>query len=73
MFFAASLDGSVHQVNLFRERDSKHGGKIIEAVGGAGATDAIHVDDENVGKTRLITVRYVAACSPLILYRQHIQ
>lgn len=56
MFFAASPDGSVHQVNLFRERDSRHGGKIIEALGGAGATDIIRVDDDNVAKTRLITV-----------------
>lgn len=72
MFFAASLDGLVHQVNLFRERDSRHGGKIIEAVGGAGATDVVHVDDD-AGKMRLITMRYVAASSPLILYRQHIQ
>ncbi|KAL4062481.1 WD40-repeat-containing domain protein [Scleroderma citrinum] len=56
MFFAASPDGSVHQVNLFRERDSKHGGKIIVAIGGAGTSDIIRVDDENVGKTRLITV-----------------
>ncbi|KIM68122.1 hypothetical protein SCLCIDRAFT_1209520 [Scleroderma citrinum Foug A] len=55
MFFAASLDGSVHQVNLFRERDSRHGGKIIEAVGGAGATDVVHVDDD-AGKMRLITM-----------------
>ncbi|KAI6038083.1 WD40-repeat-containing domain protein [Pisolithus marmoratus] len=47
MFFAASPDGSVHQVNLFRERDHKHGGKVIEAIGGAGTAAA---------KTRLITV-----------------
>ncbi|KAG6335062.1 hypothetical protein ID866_4022 [Astraeus odoratus] len=58
LFFAASSDGAVHQVNLFRERDSKHGGKVIEAIGGAGTTDVIRIDDnvENIAKKRLITV-----------------
>ncbi|KAI6122663.1 WD40-repeat-containing domain protein [Pisolithus croceorrhizus] len=57
MFFAASPDGSVHQVNLFRERDHKHGGKVIEAIGGTGTADLIRVDDtESLAKTRLITV-----------------
>ncbi|KAI6001068.1 WD40-repeat-containing domain protein [Pisolithus orientalis] len=57
MFFAGSPDGSVHQVNLFRERDHKFGGKVIEAIGGAGTADLVRVDDpESVAKTRLITV-----------------
>lgn len=57
MFFAGSPDGSVHQVNLFRERDHKYGGKVIEAIGGAGTADLVRVDDpESVAKTRLITV-----------------
>ncbi len=33
-------------MNLFRERESKIGGVITEAVGGAGVTDVIRVDDD---------------------------
>ena len=59
LFFAASSDGSIHQMNLFRERDSKIGGVITEAVGGAGVTDVIRVDDDEsreARKKRLISV-----------------
>ena len=61
LFFAASVDGSIHQVNLFRERASKLGGIITEAVGGAGVTDVIRVDDDEsheARKKRLISVGY---------------
>ncbi|KAF8202202.1 WD40-repeat-containing domain protein [Pholiota molesta] len=59
LFFAASSDGSIHQMNLFRERASKMGGTVTEAVGGAGVTDVIRVDDEEsreARKKRLISV-----------------
>lgn len=59
-FFAASAspDGSLHRVNLFRERDIKYKGKIIEAIGGVESHSVIHVNDEpeDEGKKRLITV-----------------
>ncbi|KAJ7065191.1 WD40-repeat-containing domain protein [Mycena amicta] len=55
-FFAASPNGSVHQVHLFRERDVPGN---YEAIGGAGSADIIRVDDEDrfkAQKRRLITV-----------------
>ncbi|KAJ7850065.1 WD40 repeat-like protein [Mycena olivaceomarginata] len=52
MFFAASKDGSIHQLNLFRQREDKSGGHAMEAIGGAGVTDIIHKST----KRRLITV-----------------
>ncbi|PPR03196.1 hypothetical protein CVT26_008044 [Gymnopilus dilepis] len=59
LFFAASSDGSIHQVNMFRERESKLGGIVTEAVGGAGVTDVIRIDDDatrEARKKRLIRV-----------------
>lgn len=47
LFFAASLDGSIYQVSLFRQRAEKHAGQTIEAVGGAGVGDLIRVADED--------------------------
>jgi pre-rRNA-processing protein IPI3 len=47
LFFAASLDGSIYQVSLFRQRAEKHAGQTIEAVGGAGVSDLIRVADED--------------------------
>ncbi|KAF5316035.1 hypothetical protein D9619_006353 [Psilocybe cf. subviscida] len=58
-FFAASAEGSIHQMNLFRERENKLGGTVTEAIGGAGVTDIIRIDDEDsrqARKKRLITV-----------------
>jgi pre-rRNA-processing protein IPI3 len=48
-------------MNLFRERASKLGGITMEAVGGAGVTDIIRVDDDDTRearKKRLISVGY---------------
>ncbi|KAF9480515.1 WD40 repeat-like protein [Pholiota conissans] len=59
LFFAASADGSIHQMNLFRERMSNIGGMVAEAIGGAGVTDVIRVDDDEsreARKKRLISV-----------------
>ncbi|KAJ3475698.1 hypothetical protein NLI96_g11667 [Meripilus lineatus] len=55
VFFAASDDGSIHQVNLFRQRRDKFG---REAVGGAGSADVVRVneEDEQAAKRRLISV-----------------
>ncbi|KAF7323161.1 WD40 repeat-like protein [Mycena chlorophos] len=56
VFFAASPNGSVHQVNLFKSRDVPGS---YSAVGGAGAADIIRVDDEErdkAQKRRLISV-----------------
>jgi pre-rRNA-processing protein IPI3 len=61
MFFAASKDGSIHQMNLFRQREDKSG-SIAEAIGGAGVTDIIRVGDEEQTRTqkrRLIAVGFV--------------
>ncbi|KAG5721339.1 Pre-rRNA-processing protein IPI3 [Termitomyces sp. T112] len=58
IFMAASRDGSIHQVNLFRQRDTKSGGQFTEAVGGAGVNDIIRVGEEGreAQKRRLISV-----------------
>ncbi|KAJ7355605.1 WD40 repeat-like protein [Mycena albidolilacea] len=59
MFFAASKDGSIHQMNLFRQREDKSGGHAMEAIGGAGVTDIIRAGDNDqtkAQKRRLITV-----------------
>lgn len=48
-------------MNLFRERASKSGGIVTEAIGGAGVTDVIRVDDDEnreARKKRLISVGY---------------
>ncbi|KAI0255931.1 WD40 repeat-like protein [Lactifluus subvellereus] len=58
LFFAASADGSIHQVNLFRTRIDKTGARVAEAVGGAGIGDVLSVGDDgpSVGKRRLVSV-----------------
>lgn len=58
LFFASSPDGSIYQVNLFREREIKsNAGPFIEAVGGAGASDVVRFDvDGTAGQKRLIDV-----------------
>ncbi|KDQ18934.1 hypothetical protein BOTBODRAFT_63086 [Botryobasidium botryosum FD-172 SS1] len=60
VFFAASKDGSIHQVNLFRRRKDKLGHRLVggmEAVGGAGAGDAERIEkEEEAEKERLISV-----------------
>ncbi|KAI0046012.1 WD40 repeat-like protein [Auriscalpium vulgare] len=58
MFFAASSEGSIHQVNLFKSRIDKTGGRVIEAVGGAGVSDIIRIGDEDPkeARKRLISV-----------------
>lgn len=63
LFFAASSDGSIHQVNLFKQRDDKLS-RIMEAVGGGGSTDVIRMTDEDqeAAKRRLISVGYVLRC-----------
>ncbi|KAJ7035634.1 WD40 repeat-like protein, partial [Mycena alexandri] len=59
MFFAASKDGSIHQMNLFRQREDNSGSHVMEAIGGSGVTDIIRVGDEHQAKApkrRLISV-----------------
>ena len=41
LFFAASVDGSIHQVNLFSQREDR----FAVAVGGGGAADPIRIGD----------------------------
>lgn len=56
IFFAASVDGSIHQVNLFTQREDR----FATAVGGGGAADQIRIGDGpgSTGPThkRLISV-----------------
>lgn len=56
IFFAASIDGSIHQVNLVSLRENR----FAVAVGGGGAADPIQVGDESTpttpAKKRLISV-----------------
>lgn len=62
VFFAASPDGQIHQVNLFRPRKDKvsnHGGgsASMEAVGGGGQGSAEMIAlEEDAEKKRLISV-----------------
>jgi len=56
IFFAASVDGSIHQVNLFSQREAR----FAAAIGGGGAADSIRLWDESDStgptKKRLISV-----------------
>jgi len=56
IFFAASADGSIHQVNLFSQREDR----FAVATGGGGTADPIRIGDESDLKTptkkRLISV-----------------
>lgn len=56
MFFAASVEGSIHQVNLFSQREDR----FATAIGGGGAADLIRLGDESGStgptKERLISV-----------------
>lgn len=60
LFFAASSspEGSIYQINLFRQLEDKTKGPIAEAIGGGGLNDIIRVTDESAGsqKKRLINV-----------------
>jgi pre-rRNA-processing protein IPI3 len=58
LFFAASTDGSIHQVNLFRTKANKTGGYVAETVGGGGVNDILSIadDDPSANKRRLISV-----------------
>jgi pre-rRNA-processing protein IPI3 len=61
VFFAASPNGQVHQVNLFRRRTDKFGqrNEIPEAVGGGGQGSAEMIAlEEDAEKKRLISVGY---------------
>jgi pre-rRNA-processing protein IPI3 len=64
VFFAAALgaSGAIHQVNLFRRRTDRGG--LVEAVGGAGVTDVVRIDEQNEQDSmrRLLVVEYVTAC-----------
>ncbi|PFH51950.1 hypothetical protein AMATHDRAFT_58182 [Amanita thiersii Skay4041] len=68
-FFAASPDGSIHQMNLFRQREGKLGGHNIEAVGGAGIHDVIRIDDNvrDAQKKRLISIGEPITCMTISL------
>ncbi|THH02710.1 hypothetical protein EW026_g195 [Hermanssonia centrifuga] len=57
VFFAASPDGAIHQVNLFKQSDDKLS-RVMEAVGGAGSIGVIRITDEDqqAAKKRLISV-----------------
>lgn len=56
MFFAASVDGSIHQVNLFSQREDR----FAAAAGGGGVADSIRIGDESGStgptKKRLVSV-----------------
>ncbi|KDQ26996.1 hypothetical protein PLEOSDRAFT_1077773 [Pleurotus ostreatus PC15] len=56
VFFAGSEDGSIHQMNLFRA-------SAAEAIGGAGLTGIIRVEDES----RLISVNQPLSCLAISL------
>ncbi|KAG8932750.1 Pre-rRNA-processing protein ipi3 [Tulasnella sp. 418] len=65
-FFAASSDGSIHQVNLFREPKDKFGRGVgvSEAVGGLGPGDPIRISDE-VDDSGPTTKRLISVGKPI--------
>ncbi|KAG6890965.1 hypothetical protein C0992_011724 [Termitomyces sp. T32_za158] len=71
---AASRDGSIHQVNLFRQRDTKSGGQFTEAIGGAGVSDIIRVGEEGseAQKKRLISVGQPITALSISLTSSHL-
>jgi hypothetical protein len=58
-FFAASQDGLIYQVNLFRKRTGAANMRGLDAIGGGGMTDVIHLVDDEIANQRLISVGYV--------------
>ncbi|CAK5273820.1 unnamed protein product [Mycena citricolor] len=52
LFFAASKDGSIHQMNLFKQREDKSGAARVDAIGGAGVTDIIRAGEEDTRKAQ---------------------
>ncbi|KAF5373264.1 hypothetical protein D9615_007472 [Tricholomella constricta] len=74
IFLAASADGSVHQMNLFRQRDTKKGGQFTEAIGGAGVSDVIRVGEENgeAQKKRLISIGQPITALAISLTSSHL-
>ncbi|KAF8826868.1 hypothetical protein HHX47_DHR5000519 [Lentinula edodes] len=71
LFFAASSspEGSIYQINLFRQLEDKTKGPTVEAIGGGGVNDIIRVTDESAGsqKKRLINVGHPITCMSLSL------
>lgn len=59
-FFAASSNGQIHQVNLFRRRIDTFGqpSEMYEAVGGGGQGSAEMIGFEDAERKRLISVGY---------------
>jgi pre-rRNA-processing protein IPI3 len=68
LFFAASGDGSIHQINLYRTRIDKTHGRVAEAIGGAGVSDALSgaENERDSSNRRLVTVGCV---NPSLRYR----
>lgn len=58
-FFAASQDGSIYQVNLFRRRSGAANMRGVDAIGGGGMSDVIRLADDDIASQRLISVGYV--------------
>ncbi|KAK0238850.1 WD40 repeat-like protein [Armillaria nabsnona] len=69
MFFAASSDGSIYQMNLFRQSKDAMKGRTMEAIGGAGVHEIIRIDDEGPipSNKRLITVGQDVTCLSISL------
>lgn len=71
VFFAASPQGNIHQVNMFRKRVDQFGRRNgpMEAVGGEGQGTAERIGmEESAEKERLITVGYVDRQADSSLY-----
>ncbi|KZT43257.1 WD40 repeat-like protein [Sistotremastrum suecicum HHB10207 ss-3] len=56
LFFGASQDGSIHQVNLYRQRKDKYSRGNFEPVGGEGVGESIQIAQEEDASSRLISV-----------------
>lgn len=58
--FAVSPEGSIYQINLFRQK-TRFGGQAMQSLVGLGSNDVVRIDEEylEAQKKRLIQVGYV--------------
>ncbi|KAL9713631.1 Pre-rRNA-processing protein ipi3 [Leucoagaricus gongylophorus] len=67
VFFAASQDGSIHCVNLFRQRKSDARESISDAVGGGGTSDVIRIVEEEAKSQSRKLIQVGEAVSAMVI------
>ncbi|KAF8661367.1 hypothetical protein AX16_001461 [Volvariella volvacea WC 439] len=71
LFFGASADGSIFQVNFFKQRELGSNIRVAEAVGGGGLNEILRVGDSTEQK-RLIEVNEPIASLTISLTASHL-